>query len=276
MKQMSSLTAHCIVKNEENFVWYAIKSVIDFSDKIIVFDTGSTDKTVEIIQGLVREFPDKIIFEEKGECDKKRHTELRQEMVEKTTTSWFLILDGDEVWSKRGAEEMLKIVNADNSIECLVVPFYLCVGDIYHYSTRGRYRVLNKEGHFQPRVFKKIRGVHWNGDYGEGDYAYDKNDQIFFNNNNSFFLRNRYWHASALLRSSKDEEVGLGRHKQVMTYSLKIIGEGFKIKESVPEVFFEKYCDVVKPLRTAESWRNLFFLILFKLKLNGQRYKTSK
>ena len=61
---MAPITAHCLIKNEENFVWYAIKSVVDFVDKIIVFDTGSTDKTVELIKKLAEEYPEKIIFEE--------------------------------------------------------------------------------------------------------------------------------------------------------------------------------------------------------------------
>ena len=59
-----SITAHCLVKNEENFVGFAIKSVINFVDKVIVFDTGSTDKTVGLIKNLVKEFPEKIIFED--------------------------------------------------------------------------------------------------------------------------------------------------------------------------------------------------------------------
>ena len=116
---MATITAHCLIKNEENFVWYAIKSVVDFVDKIIVFDTGSTDKTVELIKKLAEEYPEKIIFEEKGSCDKVRHTHLRQEMLKKTNTDWFMILDGDEVWTKRGAEEAIKIIseNKVNIIE---------------------------------------------------------------------------------------------------------------------------------------------------------------
>jgi glycosyltransferase involved in cell wall biosynthesis len=47
------LTVHCLIKNEENFIFYAIKSVVDFVDKIIIFDTGSTDKTVAIVNSLV-------------------------------------------------------------------------------------------------------------------------------------------------------------------------------------------------------------------------------
>jgi glycosyltransferase involved in cell wall biosynthesis len=104
-KIFMQLTVHCLIKNEENFIFYAIKSVVDFVDKIIIFDTGSTDKTVAIVNSLVNQYPHKIIFEEKGDCNKSQHTLLRQEMIEKTKTEWFMVLDGDEIWTKRGMEE---------------------------------------------------------------------------------------------------------------------------------------------------------------------------
>ena len=135
------ITAHCLIKNEENFITYSIRSVIDYVDKIIIFDTGSHDKTVEIVRELIREYPNKIIFEEKGECDKKRHTELRQEMLEKTTTDWFMILDGDEVWTKHAFSEVKQIIEKKPQTECIIAPFYLCVGDIFHFSKRGKYNL---------------------------------------------------------------------------------------------------------------------------------------
>ena len=44
--------AHTLVKNEERYIWYAVMSVIDWVDKILIWDTGSTDKTVEIIKEI--------------------------------------------------------------------------------------------------------------------------------------------------------------------------------------------------------------------------------
>ena len=41
-----------IVHNEENFIWFAVMSVIDYVDKVLIYDTGSTDKTVEIIKEI--------------------------------------------------------------------------------------------------------------------------------------------------------------------------------------------------------------------------------
>ena len=49
-----TIWANTIVHNEENFIWFAIMSVIDWVDKMLVWDTGSTDKTVEIIEEIIK------------------------------------------------------------------------------------------------------------------------------------------------------------------------------------------------------------------------------
>jgi glycosyltransferase involved in cell wall biosynthesis len=257
-----SLTVHCLVRNEEKFVGYAIRSVVDYADQILVFDTGSTDKTVEKINELKREYPQKIVFEEKGLCDKLGHTKLREEMLRRTKTDWFMILDGDEIWTKRGMEEVVDVMKTDKTIGCLVAPFYLCAGDVLHHSNRGKYSYDGLKIHALARIFRVNEGIKWNiAPYGAGDFVKDdKGDMI--RKGNYLILKNKYWHASALVRSSKDDDVNMGRHKQVITYSLKLVGEGLVIMESAPEVFGD-----VNRMRLPlyKSWVNLLLLGLFWL-----------
>lgn len=259
---MSGITAHCLVKNEENFVYYAIKSVIDFVDYVIVFDTGSTDKTVAIVQNLVKEYPDKIIFEEKGQSDGKRHTELRQEMLDKTKTGWFMILDGDEVWTKRGVEEALAVIKTKPAIECIVAPFYLCVGDIFHKTFRkGQMEMLGRKDFFYPRFLKITGGIHWSGDYDQ-DTLLTGDNKVFCANNNSLVLQSKYWHMTHLKRSSKDDNDfssgGNRKLKRRLTYF--IIGR--KINEPVPEVF---QCKNDFKMSAAASFVNFVKFIIGKL-----------
>ncbi len=269
-----SITAHCLVKNEENFIYYAIKSVINFVDQVMVFDTGSTDKTVAIIQNLVKEYPNRITFEEKGLCDEVRHTQLRQEMVDRTKTDWFMILDGDEIWTERSLEEASSVIASQSeaipldgsankessddygiaalptvvrndsvinaSVECLVAPFYLCVGDIFHtYYRKGRIKILGKMDFHYPRFVKISPGLHWQGDYNK-DTLLDKNNEEFCKVENSQFLSNKYWHATHLRRSSQDDcDYSSGGNRKVkrrLTYL--IIGR--KINEPIPEVLQNK------------------------------------
>ena len=56
--------ANTVVNNEENFIWFSVMSVIKFIDRIVIYDTGSTDNTVSIIEELKRKNPGKIIFKE--------------------------------------------------------------------------------------------------------------------------------------------------------------------------------------------------------------------
>ena len=49
---MTKLSLCAIVKNEENSLSKCLESVKNVVDEIIILDTGSTDKTVEIAQQL--------------------------------------------------------------------------------------------------------------------------------------------------------------------------------------------------------------------------------
>lgn len=233
------LTVHCLIKNEENFIFYAIKSVVDFVDKIIIFDTGSTDKTVAIVNSLVNQYPHKIIFEEKGDCNKSQHTLLRQEMIEKTKTEWFMVLDGDEIWTKRGMEEALRSIHESPAVECLIAPFYLLVGDVFHrHYKAGAIEMLGKKDFFYPRFFKMVKGIHWHGDYDQ-DMVFNQHNTVFFNQHNTLILQSKFWHASHLQRSTIDNVFssgGLRSEKSINTYFLI----GRKIQEPVPEVFEDK------------------------------------
>lgn len=250
---MATLTAHCLVKNEENFISYAIKSVIDFVDQIIIFDTGSTDKTVQIIQNLAKEYPNKIIFEEKGECDKAGHTRLRQEMVERTKTDWFMILDGDEVWPQRTMKEAKEIMER-GVYDGIQIHFFECVGDIYHRHYKESYLTAR---------FVKMGDMRWGGDY-EQDTYYTKSGAEFLKTKNMYLAQNRFWHLTHLERSGKDSEDyssgGKRADKRILTYFLV----GVKVNEPIPEVFAQDSAKL--RLSWSNSFINFFKLLAFKIK----------
>ena len=60
MKNNSDLTVQMIVKNEDQWIWYALKSIYTVASEIIVYDTGSVDNTIPIIESFGQE---KIRFE---------------------------------------------------------------------------------------------------------------------------------------------------------------------------------------------------------------------
>ena len=103
------ITVHMVVKNEEQWVWFAVNSVLNFVDRIIIYDTGSTDRTLEILKSIKSS---KIEFEEKGSVTPEKLVDLRNEQIKNTKTDWFMLLDGDEVWSEKSLTLLLSKIQS--------------------------------------------------------------------------------------------------------------------------------------------------------------------
>ena len=82
-----------MVKNEEKFLEKTLTALNVLREKIdcelIILDTGSTDKTVQIAQ----KFTDKVYFA-KWNND---FASMRNESIKYATGEWLLIIDADEV-----------------------------------------------------------------------------------------------------------------------------------------------------------------------------------
>ena len=91
-----------IVKNEEKHLIKCLRSVRDIADEMVVVDTGSTDKTVDIATVFgARVFH----FSWTGDFSAARNHSLQQ-----ATGEWILVLDADEVISPRDFDELKALV----------------------------------------------------------------------------------------------------------------------------------------------------------------------
>lgn len=253
------IVAHCLIKNEENFVWFAINSVLSEVDEVLVWDMDSADKTVEIVKLIDSK---KIKFKETAIGDSKKVSELRQKMLDETDSDWVLILDGDEIWHQDAIVNCkLKIENS--KYDLVVVPNYMLIGDIFHYQEKeaGRYRIGDKIGHFNIRLFRrKIEGLHLEGVYPLEAYVDSKGVKLQdFPKERILFFDEPYLHASFLPRSR--------------AYTKKIkyeIGEEFPRDFYYPEVFFNPRPSFVpspwKPMSKSYKLRAFFETPLKKLK----------
>lgn len=226
--------ANTIVHNEENFVWFALMSVVDYVDKILVWDTGSTDKTVEIIKEAIKEQEDKIEFREMGSVDKNGFTKMRQAMLEQSYCDWILILDGDEIWWENSVKQIVSLINKEgNNIDAIVVPFYNVVGDIYHYQSQsaGEYKLLGRKGHLTLKAIRqRIPVLNWAGPYGqEGLYDGD-NKPLQDRKDGLLFIDSPFLHFTHLKRSKVT-------HDSKFKYDL---GIRFPVNFKYPEVFYKK------------------------------------
>lgn len=247
---MKNITGHMVVKNEERWIWFSIMSVIEYLDKLIIYDNGSTDNTVHIINSICsnEQYKDKIIFEKKGETDKSGFTRLRQEQLDLTETDYFMIVDGDEIWWKDSIQEVKEIINRPNAPELIATRFINCAGDIYHYrkDSRETYHINDEIGAISIRVFSKsIDGIHCSGDYGNEGYVDFTGQPVQNNKWVTVIQEGKFLHMSYLQRAGTKKQ-----DKSVFSRSWKMKSQNlwdyrFPKNYNYPEVFYLKYPDFV-------------------------------
>lgn len=95
-----------VIRNEEAQLRECLETV-SWADEIIIIDQSSTDSTPEI----AREFTDKVfITEPKGYCEPDRNL-----AIEKASGKWIFYIDADERVSPELRDEILLIVQSDDS-----------------------------------------------------------------------------------------------------------------------------------------------------------------
>lgn len=236
-----TITVHTLVQNEEKYLWFSVMSVIDFVDKVFIWDTGSTDKTLEIIKEIEKAKPGKVYFKEVGKVDINEFTSIRQKMFEETKTDWFLILDGDEVWWKESIERLSETINKQGeTLESIVVPFYTLVGDIYHYQEKvaGRYLIDGRRGHLTIRAInRKIPGLCLKNPYGQEGYFDEIGKPIQERSpKKRKFLETPFMHLTHLARSPANLDRNVPLRAAKFKYE---VGRVFPYDFYYPEVFFK-------------------------------------
>jgi glycosyltransferase involved in cell wall biosynthesis len=109
---MTPVSVYILTYNEEDKIEEAVKSVL-WADEVVVFDSFSEDRTVEIAEKLgarVVQAP----FEGFGK--------LRIDAVASTKNDWIFSLDADERCTPEAMEEIRRIVEAGGPEEAWFVP----------------------------------------------------------------------------------------------------------------------------------------------------------
>ncbi len=231
--------AHSLVYNEENYLWFSIISIIDFVDKVLLWDTGSTDQTVKVIEELVKKYPNKISFKQVGQVSKEKYPEVRQKMLDETTSEWIFIVDGDEVWPQSSLEMLKNEVLKNSHTQAFVTPFVNAVGDLYHYldPALGKYQIYGKKGFLTIRLMSsKIKGLHVKNPYGKEGY-FDDQEKPIQESVNLKYIDVPFLHLTHLKRSSKGQKINKYKYsKGLRKYP------NFKL----PDVFHKERPDFIK------------------------------
>lgn len=159
MKNQVSLCM--IVKDEEEYLPRCLSTINDIVDEIIIVDTGSSDKTVEI----AKNFGAKVYYFKWN----NNFSEARNESLKYATKDWIFILDADDELNLESREAFKALLNTELDEKA-----------IYHFETLSYYGSSiendNIAVNLNPRLFKNNRGIHYEGEVhnqlinAEGDY----------------------------------------------------------------------------------------------------------
>lgn len=144
----NTLSLCMIVKNEEKNLSRCLESVKDMVDEIIIVDTGSTDRTVEIAKSFEAK-----VFHFKWT---NSFSEARNESLKYATKDWILILDADDEFCKEDKEKFKELLN--NSPEDNFLYFFETLNYCGSFPDSNNISV-----NLNPRLFKNNYGYTYSG-----------------------------------------------------------------------------------------------------------------
>lgn len=152
---MKTLSACLIIKNEELVIERCLKSIIPICDEIIVVDTGSNDKTIEIVNNLIKDNKNIKLFHFEWIDD---FSAARNFSFKKATSDYLMWVDADEVFTDTLNKTILKLKDANfNNYDVIAssIQFYYSE-DNYSFVFRERIISRNNNPYWRFRVHEEL------------------------------------------------------------------------------------------------------------------------
>lgn len=147
MTKTQSISAAIITFNEEDNIDRTLKSLKNFVDEIIIIDSGSTDRTVQI----ANDYQAKVFIE-----DWKGFSGQKNSLIQKCNFEWILFLDADEVPTEELKNSIIKNLTSNTEF------------DGYYIIRKTHYLGKLLKHSWQPdsklRLVKKSSNPKWIGD----------------------------------------------------------------------------------------------------------------
>lgn len=182
------ITCVILTKNEEKAIQDCLESV-KFCKQIVVFDSNSTDKTIDIVR---KDGSELINFTWNGAYPKKKQWALQHSSI---LNDWVLLLDADERVSKELSDSIIELFSSG---ECTHAAFdvkiaYTFANSVLKHGHQVSKRILldrrkcafpilndlnvknmwEVEGHYQPNVFGSVGQLTGKLVHSDPDSLYD-------------------------------------------------------------------------------------------------------
>lgn len=132
-----------IVKDEEGSLAQCLQSVNDVVDEIVLVDTGSYDKTLEIAHSFKAK-----VFQHEWKED---FSDARNVSLKYATSDWILFLDADEILDQKSAQRLPELLHRTEHFG-----LFFC---IYNIKANG----FVSGRHYTVRLFRNQEGVRFVG-----------------------------------------------------------------------------------------------------------------
>lgn len=144
---MKTLSACLIIKNEELVIERCLKSIIPICDEIIVVDTGSSDKTIDIVNKLSSNDEKIKLYHFKWIDD---FSAARNFSFQKATSDYVMWVDADEMFTDELNNTILKLKNNDFK------NYDVIATSIQFYYSENNYSFV-----FRERIILKKNNPYW-------------------------------------------------------------------------------------------------------------------
>lgn len=139
-----------IVKNEENILEDCMKQLYKLGYEIVVVDTGSTDKTIEI----AKNYTDKVYDYEWNED----FAAARNFAISKTSNEYVMMIDSDEIVVSFDKDELENKIRKypDGIGRLLIISDYTRDGERYQSNSRISRLFSKKIYHYEGRIHEQV------------------------------------------------------------------------------------------------------------------------
>jgi glycosyltransferase involved in cell wall biosynthesis len=231
MKNKPTLSLCMIVKDEERNLQRCLDSAVEIVDQVVIVDTGSTDRTVEIAQSYGAE-----VYFHPWNCD---FSEARNESLKYARGDWILILDADDELDDASAGQIRRIIReTEYDAIGIIIRNIAPPNDIIKYMDDTRFRLFRNGMDFQyeQKVHNQIApSIHRNG-----GKVYDS-DLMIIHHGYSDNSRRKAYRSLPLIEETLHSDPGNAYMQFKKGETLKAIGKINEAREALLQLFKMDY-----------------------------------